>query len=82
MLRIPRSYLGLGAEPNGQCVDDALVVARVGEDEPEEDGEEARLADPPEEELQVGRRALHLGVGVLMGENKEPFNPLFRTKMS
>ena len=43
-------------------VDDVLVVAGLGEEEPEEDGEERGLRDAPQEELHVRRRADQLGL--------------------
>ena len=38
-------------------IDDVLVVARLGEEETEEDGEERGLRDAPQEQLHVRRRA-------------------------
>ena len=43
-------------------VHDVLVVARLGEEEAEEDGEERGLRDAPQEELHVRRRADQLGL--------------------
>ena len=45
---------------------DVLVVARLGEEEAQEDGEERRLRDAPQEQLHVRRRADQLGLRHLL----------------
>ena len=45
---------------------DVLVVARLGEEEAQEDGEERGLRDAPQEQLYVRRRADQLGLRHLL----------------
>jgi len=58
-LRLQNSglYLRLKPEPVCEGVDDAPAVAGVGEDEPEEDGEQGGLGDLAKEEVDVRCRA-------------------------
>ena len=58
-------------EPVCEGVDDAPAVAGVGEDEPEEDGEQGGLGDLAKEELDVRRRADQLWLHRLEVETEQ-----------
>ena len=80
-LNFIKIYLGLKPEPFSEGVDDAPAVAGVGEDEPEEDGEQGGLRDLAKEEVDVRRRAdqlwLHrLKVETDQGKSLKSSSPL------
>ena len=70
-LNFIKIYLGLKPEPFREGVDDAPAVAGVGEDEPEEDGEQGGLRDLAKEELDVRRRADQLWLHRLEVETEQ-----------